>query len=151
MAAIEGEAIAAHGHTPAQHGRINVALRAMAVGLVWGSTNAALKRLDDDDRRRAGLREGEAEGSQALARELQRACRNARWVTVYLANQCGSLLFYYLLSTAEMSLVVPATQAFTVMFTAIFAYVLHEKGMRDLPLWRLICGVLLICGGIVLL
>lgn len=87
----------------------------VAVGAVWGLTNALMKRADE-----LYTREGEV-------------LLNARWWLCFLANQSGSLLFYWLLSGSDMAVVVPICQATTLAFTCVGAYFLEDGAGKD---WR---------------
>ncbi|KAH9256114.1 hypothetical protein BASA81_005890 [Batrachochytrium salamandrivorans] len=82
----------------------------VAVGAVWGLTNAMMKRADELYTR---------EGGEVLL--------NLRWWLCFLANQSGSLLFYWLLSGSDMAMVVPICQATTLAFTCVGAYFLEEQ------------------------
>ncbi len=80
------------------------------VGFVWGTTNALLER-----------------GVKASSSGILRAAV----ALPYVANQAGSLLFYILLSSAEVSVVGPLTNALTLIFTGIATQVLSSKTDRN--------------------
>jgi len=69
-----------------------------------------------------------------------------RWqfILPWLINLSGSILFYFSLSRAEISLVVPLTNSLTFVFTAWTSYLLGEQK----PNAEIYFGVLLILIGI---
>ena len=69
--------------------------------------------------------------SSSAARDLTRAARDPRWVAAYVANQSGSLVFYALLGSTDMSTTVPLVQGSTLVFAAIAGAALGEPGARS--------------------
>ena len=76
------------------------------VGMVWGTTNALLEQ---------GVKR--ASSSSSSSSMLQPGI-----ILPYILNQAGSLLFYVLLSSSELSVVGPLTNALTLIFTGIAAH-----------------------------
>jgi hypothetical protein len=93
-------------------------LQCVLVGAVWGFTNALMRLADTNYTKMEG-------------NALKTLLLNWRWVLAFLANQSGSVLFYYTLRDSDLSLAVPVCQATTLMFNLIGAKVLGERFEGD--------------------
>uniref|UniRef100_A0A3B4A9G2 Uncharacterized protein n=1 Tax=Periophthalmus magnuspinnatus TaxID=409849 RepID=A0A3B4A9G2_9GOBI len=90
--------------------------------MLWGCTNPLLKR---------GSRGIETVAqpnrvAQVLA-ELKFLLLNLSYIVPFLLNQSGSLVYYYTLSTTELSLAVPVTNSLTFLCTLITGKLLGEE------------------------
>ena len=114
----------------------------LLVALLWGLTNPLMK---------AGSRgvENAKLGSRYwgwFAEVLFLACQ-WRYVTSFLLNQCGSVLFYWTVSRSDVSLVVPVTNSLTLVVTTLAGRVLLKEGA--IP-WRSYAGMALTLAGVTL-
>lgn len=93
---------------------LSSALWLVIVSLLWGITNPLLKANS------SGIENIRKDNcfSQFFA---QLAFLVSRWqyLSAFLANQSGSLLFYLTLVSADLSLAVPIANSLTLVFTAI--------------------------------
>jgi len=80
----------------------------LLVGSIWGSTNVLMK---------LGADKAQDKGSIAYLKHV---------LPPFLLNLVGSSLFYYLLSSTPLSLVIPITNSLTQLFTLMFSRVLGE-------------------------
>ncbi|CAN0196183.1 unnamed protein product [Lampetra fluviatilis] len=108
-----------------------------AVALLWGGTNPLLKRGAkgvETVRGRGRLRQ--------LFAELCFLVSNPRYMVPFVLNQSGSLLYYFTLGSADLSVAVPLTNSLTFVFTLITGKLLGENigGTRAL-LGMLLMGV----------
>ncbi|KAJ0009006.1 hypothetical protein NQD34_016421 [Periophthalmus magnuspinnatus] len=97
-------------------------LSLVLVSMLWGCTNPLLKR---------GSRGIETVAqpnrvAQVLA-ELKFLLLNLSYIVPFLLNQSGSLVYYYTLSTTELSLAVPVTNSLTFLCTLITGKLLSEE------------------------
>ncbi|CAL1575216.1 unnamed protein product [Knipowitschia caucasica] len=97
-------------------------LSLVLVSLLWGCTNPLLKR---------GTRGIEAVArpsrvAQLLA-EFKFLLLNLSYIVPFLLNQSGSVIYYYTLSTTELSLAVPVTNSLTFLCTLITGKLLGEE------------------------
>lgn len=111
------------------------------IGLIWGVTNPLVKR-------------GSVIAERKLAAKRNRGVLQ-QWIVLLSTpsfllpqalNQCGSGLFIYLLGTHNISLVVPAANAASLVFNAVTDVVLGESYNKLL----LLPGVMLVACGIML-
>ena len=119
---------------------IGTALRCIAVGFIWGASQAGLKHVDTLS----------PNLPTSVANDLASALSNWKWVALYGLNQLGSVLFYYNLASSELSIAVPVTQACTLMFTTLTALALGEEIKGDFK-WVLTGSVLVLCGIMVMI
>ncbi|GJN12009.1 hypothetical protein PR202_ga30252 [Eleusine coracana subsp. coracana] len=94
----------------------------VAVGLVWGATNALMRRgaLVWDRRSRASP-------SGGLIRRWLALLLTWQYSAPFAANLCASASFFALLGAAPISVAVPVTNAVTFAATAVAAAVLGER------------------------
>ncbi|XP_034432825.1 transmembrane protein 234 isoform X1 [Hippoglossus hippoglossus] len=97
-------------------------LSLLLVSVLWGCTNPFLKRGS------AGIEDvsGSSRTSQLLA-EVKFLFLNTKYLVPFLLNQCGSLVYYYTLSTAELSFVVPVANSLTFLCTLLTGKLLGEE------------------------
>mmetsp|Transcript_28839 Transcript_28839/g.44834 ORF Transcript_28839/g.44834 Transcript_28839/m.44834 type:complete len:153 (+) Transcript_28839:167-625(+) len=138
----------------------------LLVGAVWGCTNPFLRRgmADDDDNTTKATEnsskahsENKANGSNHVTTEkhpkkhhMLQSLLSFRRISVWLPyalNQSGSLLYYRLLATSDLSLAVPICNALALAFGSITAWFLGES--VDSPM-RAMCGCALISVGVII-
>ncbi|XP_071355124.1 transmembrane protein 234 [Trachinotus anak] len=97
-------------------------LSLLLVSVLWGCTNPFLKRGTE------GLENvtGTNRVSQLLA-EIKFLFLNMKYLIPFLLNQSGSLIYYYTLSTSELSLVVPVANSLTFLCTLLTGKLLGEE------------------------
>ncbi|KAK7905067.1 hypothetical protein WMY93_017674 [Mugilogobius chulae] len=97
-------------------------LSLVLVSILWGCTNPLLKRGTqgiETVTRPSKL-------TQLLA-EFKFLLLNFSYIVPFLLNQSGSLIYYYTLSTTELSLAVPVTNSLTFLCTLITGKLLGEE------------------------
>ncbi|XP_056266861.1 transmembrane protein 234 isoform X2 [Pseudoliparis swirei] len=94
----------------------------LLVSLLWGCTNPFLKRAAE------GIEHVRHNNrvSQLLA-EVKFLFLNLKYLVPFLLNQTGSLVYYYTLSTTELSLAVPVANALTFLCTLFTGKLLGEE------------------------
>jgi drug/metabolite transporter (DMT)-like permease len=119
------------------------------VGAFWGCTNPLLRKgsasVETEKRRTTG--------QDGANRNLFLFCiffalskiRNVGVWVPYLLNQCGSLIYYKLLSHLELTLAVPICNALALVFSGITSFALGER--VDKP-WRAMTGASLVILGV---
>lgn len=93
----------------------------IAVAALWGFTNPFLKK--------GGKGIERVQSSSRLLQvfhELLFLVFNWNYMLPFVVNQSGSLLYYFTLSSVELSLAVPVTNALTLVFTAIAGRLIGE-------------------------
>ncbi|XP_028995559.1 transmembrane protein 234 [Betta splendens] len=97
-------------------------LSLLLVSVLWGCTNPFLKRGAE------GIETVSKSGrvSQLLA-EFKFIFLNFKYLLPFLLNQSGSLVYYYTLSTTELSLVVPVANSLTFLCTLLTGKLLGEE------------------------
>jgi len=114
----------------------------VAVGLVWGATNALIRRgaLAWDKTKSSSTTESHSPPLQ-IRRKIMIALRD--WINLllfwqysipFLINLSASATFFALLSHAPISLAVPVTNATTFAATAAFGILLGEETQIGLAL-----------------
>lgn len=97
-------------------------LSLLLVSALWGCTNPLLKRGT------RGIETVTQPGRVAqLLAEFKFLLLNLSYVVPFLLNQSGSLIYYYTLSTTELSLAVPVTNTLTFLCTLITGKLLGEE------------------------
>ncbi|XP_053701301.1 transmembrane protein 234 isoform X1 [Synchiropus splendidus] len=93
----------------------------LLVSLLWGCTNPLMKSGS------AGIESVNAPGrvSQFVA-ELKFLILNKKYLLPVLLNQAGSLLYFYTLSSADLSVAVPVSNSLTFVFTLLTGKLLGE-------------------------
>uniref|UniRef100_H3DIR9 Transmembrane protein 234 n=1 Tax=Tetraodon nigroviridis TaxID=99883 RepID=H3DIR9_TETNG len=97
-------------------------LSLLLVSVLWGCSNPLLKRGTQ------GL-ETVAETSRVsqLFAEIKFLFLNFRYLIPFLLNQCGSLVYYYTLSSTELSFAVPVANALSFLCTLLTGKLLGEE------------------------
>ncbi|XP_035666364.1 transmembrane protein 234-like isoform X2 [Branchiostoma floridae] len=111
------------------------------VSVFWGATNPLLKRGS------VGIEKIKKDSAilQFFA-ELQFMVFNIKYLVPFIINQCGSVVYYLTLASADISLAVPITNSLTFLFTTLTGSLLGEKvGNRDTVL-----GMVLVLFGVFL-
>ena len=121
---------------------LSTALSYCVCGAIWGLTNplirlGAIKMAEEE-------RQSQHKHSSFIVKILM-ILTNWKFYVPYLLNQSGSLVFYYLLSTSEVSMSVPIVNSLTQIFTFLGSLALGEK-MTNLPL--AVAGSILITLGV---
>ena len=93
----------------------------LLVGALWGCTNPFLRSGSKDL-----VEGGEADGRSWFRRTLA-TLLNFRFIIPFALNQSGSMVYYYLLGTADITLASPICNSLTFAFTAITSWLLGEK------------------------
>lgn len=96
----------------------------IAVGALWGCTNPFLNNKS---------------GTAAFYTSIQ------FWIA-YLINQCGSLLYYKLLSGSDLIISVPVCNSLALVFNAIVSYAICKE--RTTHPYRATCGAILVMLGV---
>ena len=107
----------------------------LLVGMLWGCTNPFIKRGQ------ASLEKSEDVKSWRIFRFFELAV-----FVPFAINQCGSLMFYYLLSTEPLGITTPIVNCLTFVFTALTAILIKEESMESL--WSMVIGVGLVILGL---
>ena len=131
-------------------------LSAVLVGAVWGCTNPFLRKGATNDENNCGRSE-DAKGdkpnaeqpddgnkNQSMVQSLLRFRRLGVWLP-YLLNQSGSILYYKLLATSDLSLSVPVCNALALVFSSATSFLLGERVDRPVAA---IFGSLLVTLGV---
>ncbi|XP_040917474.1 transmembrane protein 234 isoform X1 [Toxotes jaculatrix] len=92
------------------------------VSVLWGCTNPFLKRGTEGIENVTNTNRV----SQLLA-EVKFLFLNIKYLVPFLLNQSGSLVYYYTLSTTELSLVVPVANSLTFLCTLLTGKLLGEE------------------------
>jgi drug/metabolite transporter (DMT)-like permease len=111
----------------------------VAVGVLWGGTNPLMNRGGEGISKRKG-------GGGVLG-DLLYLFSRWRYVLPFALNQCGSLVYYYTLGEAEMSVAVPLANSFTFVFTAIASRLLGEEALH----WHSCVGIGFVLFGVALM
>lgn len=94
----------------------------LAVAVVWGGTNPLLKRGS------VGLEEIKCTSLVLqFVMELKYLSSRWRYVIPFLVNQSGSILYYFTIGQADLSLAVPITNSMTFLVTTLVGRLLGEK------------------------
>ena len=126
-------------------------LSAVLVGAVWGCTNPFLRKGATNDENIGGQsmdgkptdeRSSQSE-NQSMVQSLLRFRRVRVWLP-YLLNQSGSILYYKLLATSDLSLSVPVCNALALVFSSATSFLLGER--VDRPLAALFGSLLVTLG-----
>jgi len=120
------------------------------VGALWGCTNSFLKQEEEDHadiRNEARQQKRGEQGEKGLLSHLVKLLCNWRFIVPFLLNQSGSLLYYLLLGSTQLSLAVPICNATTFVFTLLTARFVRGEEQTGNP-WLLACGVTCIVIGV---
>ena len=101
---------------------VNQALWFVAVALIWGGTNPLLKQGGQGIER---IQEKNA--LLQFVAEVKFLILNWKYLFPFALNQSGSLIYYYTLGSADISLAVPITNSLTFIFTGLSGKLVGEK------------------------
>ena len=130
-------------------------LSAVLVGAVWGCTNPFLRKGATNDENIGGQSRDEksdkptddqsnqSKKNHSMVQSLLRFRRVRVWLP-YLLNQSGSILYYKLLATSDLSLSVPVCNALALVFSSATSFLLGER--VDRPLAALFGSLLVTLG-----
>ncbi|CAN9502059.1 unnamed protein product [Ophioblennius macclurei] len=94
----------------------------LLVSLLWGCTNPFLRAGSE------GLEcVREPNRVAQLLAEVKFLLLNIQYMVPFLLNQSGSLVFYYTLSSTDLSLAVPVTNSLTFIWTLLTGRLLGEE------------------------
>ncbi|XP_072211320.1 transmembrane protein 234 [Excalfactoria chinensis] len=111
------------------------------VAALWGCSGPFLRTGA------AGLEDVQRRGRlQQLLAEISFLGLNYKYMVPFLLNQCGSLLFYLTLASAELSLAVPLCNSLALIVTLVTGWILGE----DIGGKRAVAGMLLTLLGVTL-
>lgn len=116
-------------------------LSLLLVSVLWGCTNPFLKRGTE------GIENVTKTSKVAqLLAELRFLFLNVKYLVPFLLNQSGSVVYYYTLSTTELSFAVPVANSLTLLCTLLTGKFLGEEiGGK-----QAVVGMFLIMAGITL-
>ncbi|KAM9355646.1 transmembrane protein 234 isoform 1-T1 [Pholidichthys leucotaenia] len=97
-------------------------LSLLLVSVLWGCTNPFLKRGTEGIENVAHANKV----SQLLA-EVKFLLLNVKYLVPFLLNQCGCLVYYYTLSTTDLSFAVPVANSLTFLWTLLTGKLLGEE------------------------
>lgn len=97
-------------------------LSLLLVSVLWGCTNPFLKRGTE------GIENVTKTSKVAqLLAELRFLFLNIKYLVPFLLNQSGSVVYYYTLSTTELSFAVPVANSLTLLCTLLTGKFLGEE------------------------
>lgn len=97
-------------------------LSLLLVSVLWGCTNPFLKRGTE------GIENVTKTSKVAqLLAELRFLFLNVKYLVPFLLNQSGSVVYYYTLSTTELSFAVPVANSLTLLCTLLTGKFLGEE------------------------
>ena len=130
---------------------IRQCLSFMLVGALWGCTNPFLREGSKDA---ASTKKKAKQPSSrcfqllpSFLQELFLTFTNLKFIIPFALNQSGSMVYYYLLGTADISLASPICNSLTFTFTAITSWLIGEK--IDSPFFTII-GIVFVLIGVTL-
>uniref|UniRef100_A0A452G394 Transmembrane protein 234 n=1 Tax=Capra hircus TaxID=9925 RepID=A0A452G394_CAPHI len=116
-------------------------LALVLVAALWGGTQPLLKRAS------SRLQQvHERTWARQLLQEMKTLFLNPEYLMPFSLNQCGSLLYYLTLASADLTLAVPISNSLAIIFTLIVGKVLGE----DIGGKRAFAGMVLTVAGITL-
>ncbi len=108
------------------------------VGLLWGATNPFLKKYS------AGM--DNVIHSNRIVKfilEMKYLATNWRYMTAFLINQSGAVVYYLTVGRADITLAVPMTNSLAFLFTALSGPLVGEPWPSA---YTCIGGVAVMCG-----
>lgn len=120
------------------------------VSLLWGCTNPLLRsgatKAENNDREEKDTTETKISLLQSILNSLSKFKKPSVLVP-YLLNQSGSIVYYKLLATSDLSNTIPMCNALAMVFSFIAGRFLGER--LDKPFQAFIGCLLVTCGVIV--
>ena len=118
-------------------------LSAVLVGAVWGCTNPFLRRGSATNENVQAETTADITEGNSIIQSLLRFKRVGVWLP-YLLNQSGSILYYKLLATSDLSLSVPVCNALALVFSSATSFLLGEQ--VDRPITAILGSLLVTLG-----
>lgn len=121
------------------------------VGVLWGCTNPFLKKGSQETQVASGTGSQSSnpkrveEGFVANTKRSLRKFLNPSVLFPFILNQSGSLVFYFLLATENISTTVPVCNSLTFIFTGITGWFLGEKFAHPV---MFVAGLLMVVSGL---
>lgn len=112
----------------------------LAVSALWGSTNPLIKKFSAKIDRVPSTT-----SVNRFLNEIKYLITNWECLLLFLVNQSGSVLYFLTLQNADLSLVVPTTNALTLIFTGTVGTFLGE----ETPNIKTLGGIGLVLTGII--
>ncbi|XP_075223347.1 transmembrane protein 234 homolog isoform X2 [Lycorma delicatula] len=110
------------------------------IAFLWGGTNPFIKKGSQGIER---IGEKEQNIIKKLVKELEFLFLNWKYVLPFGLNQCGSVLFFFVLQNYDLNIIVPVTNSLSYAFTSLVGCLIGEST----PNKRTILGLLLITVG----
>ena len=138
---------------------IQQCLSFLLVGALWGCTNPflregskdAIKHEEEDTTSNYSSEKNKSSSCfnmlPTFVQELIKTFTNIKFIIPFALNQSGSMVYYYLLGTADISLASPICNSLTFTFTAITSWLIGEK--IDSPFYTII-GIIFVLFGVTL-
>ncbi|OWZ17810.1 putative membrane protein [Phytophthora megakarya] len=120
---------------------ISTLLSFLFVGALWGCTNPLIKRGSND----SVMYTRKSNSVGEFGKQLIGLVKNWQFVLPFALNQSGSVVYVYLLGSADISNAVPICNSLTFVFTAITSRLLGEKPQRPVSTYT---GMFLILLGV---
>jgi drug/metabolite transporter (DMT)-like permease len=120
------------------------------VGACWGCTNPLLRKGSSVECKNTPKNDNDTSNKESgsflssIKESLSKFRRWRVWLP-YAVNQSGSLLYYYLLASSDLSVAVPVCNALSLVFSCITSYILGERVDRPL---KAILGSTLVMAGV---
>ncbi|CAI9758993.1 unnamed protein product [Fraxinus pennsylvanica] len=124
-------------------------VKMVAVGLVWGATNALMRKgaILWDQAQKSTLQRNRSQGQHPVLSTLKKWLKLLliwQYTLPFLINLSASVTFFAILSDTPISLAVPVTNATTFAATAVFGIILGEETL----IFRALFGTFLIVLGV---
>ncbi|XP_018328957.1 transmembrane protein 234 homolog isoform X2 [Agrilus planipennis] len=113
------------------------------VGILWGATNPLIKRGSKGIVHIKGNNK-----IKQLLLEWKYLFTNINYIIPLIVNQLGSVFYFFVLQSSDLSLAVPVANSLSFVFTAISGWALGEKLPDRSALWGIaliLLGSMLCC------
>ena len=126
----------------------------LLVGALWGCTNPFLREGSKDAVNTETVKTNETASSSCVnmlptfMQDLIKSFTNIKFIVPFALNQSGSMVYYYLLGTADISLASPICNSLTFTFTAITSILVFGERL-DSP-FHTILGIIFVLFGVTL-
>ena len=114
----------------------------LLVGILWGCTNPYIKHAQTMNSVK------DHQESKSIMGNIRRFVKDYKLMMPFLFNQCGSIVFYFLLSTEPISIASPVCNSLSFLFTAVTSYFVFHEVVKH-PLLLLIGTVIIVLGTVV--
>ncbi|XP_050541466.1 transmembrane protein 234 homolog isoform X2 [Daktulosphaira vitifoliae] len=111
-------------------------IKLFIVGILWGGSNPFLKQATNKKNKNV-----------SIIYELYGYLSNWKYILAFIANQSGSLLFYYSLRDSDISMAIPIANGISLLSTSVIGTIIGEEK----PKIKTMIGVLLLILGILCL